>query len=201
MEAPSLLSREPVVSRRDWLPRDTGFDTLDALGVEHVRLLDEWRSKVETCEALRQRFKDEDEARAQHLKAAYLGTAEGALPEATPGSEREPQLAAAVEQAQAAALAVNEFATSAIETVKQHRAEWQAALDVRDQQADALRQEAAELIARADAASGGGYRLRMWLHRTSGGSPLGHLTYAGITIPQPDPEPDWSAVRGEVHVA
>ena len=83
----------------------------------------------------------------------------------------------------AATSALNQFLEETLAEIKERAPEWYALLDERQEEAEVKREEARRLLAEADASVGESERMRVWLARATGESPLGQYPFAEMPIP------------------
>jgi hypothetical protein len=188
-----LLENEPALLRADWLPPEEEAPELAELRKEHVRLL-ALRQKVwDEASANVEKFKAEDDARAEELRLAYREGREPNLGDGTPPEERREVTEAGVARIEAVTDALVEFLTEAIKEVRDRQHELYEKLNAKVAEAVALRAEAQRLLAEADAAVGNTHRMRSWLDRTTGNATIKwHLSWGETSAPAPPEEIDWA---------
>lgn len=180
-----------------WLPTAEDVPELGDLRAGHERVLAAQREATAEFMALRAQRNAEEESRRAFNEAHFLGREpKGELPPITVGDE---DLLDAKERADAAKDAVQTFAREAIATVREREASLLDGLDEITRAAEAKEAEAAALIAEAAAMKASTLRLKDWLARSTGKSPLGHVAWRAIPLPTPDRAADMT-VR-ELHEA
>jgi len=168
---PRLVTDAPALTAPTWLPTDSGIGWLDSLGADHRRLLAARAVAARAVAALPERFQDEDRGRAEALSLGLRAGREPDLAPATTPEQRSAAIAAADERLAAANAALDSFLADAIATIEERAPEWLGGLADRRERAAVQRQEAARLLAEAEAEDAACWRLGEWIERNAGTHP------------------------------
>jgi hypothetical protein len=176
---------EPAFSREDWLPERAEWPELAELRERHVALLRTRQALAHERADLRRRFEAEDEARKTALQDAYAaGEQAPTLPEkGTATEEREAARQEINDRLASANAAFKEFIDEAVETIRERAPDWMADLDTKAAAAESKRQEAARLLAEAEAAESQFSSLRRWVERTARDRTGMHIGYTVLNAP------------------
>lgn len=178
----SRVMDNPALLREDWLPEETEWPELGDLRERHVRHLQGLNALAHERNELWELFEAEDERRAEALKTGYAaGEEPDDLPEVTPEPEREAQMAARAEKHRAALAAFEDFLNEAIDAIRRRSPEWLAGLDQEAAEATHKRQEAARLLAEAQADEERLRMLRMWVERTARDRSGWHVPFPALS--------------------
>jgi hypothetical protein len=90
----------------------------------------------------------------------------------------------------AANRALDAFLGEAMAEIRSREPDWQACLDEKTKEADALREEAAQLLTQAEAKVLGVEHLRRWVHRNATGADHWLIPFDELPIPITAPQPD-----------
>lgn len=184
MERFRLLEMEPALSRPNWLPTGDAWPELAERRAQHERLLAAIAQvEQETLEAW-QGHDAAEKAHAAELQAAFLEGREPDEPkERQPPEVRAAEVADLQSRANAAMAALNQFLEETLAEIKERAPEWYALLEERQAEVEVRREEARRLLAEADASVGETERMRVWLARATGKSPLGQHAFAEMPVP------------------
>lgn len=185
-----VLENNRALLHPGWLPPEDVWPELGELREEHLRLLAAREQAVIEAVEVQHRHEAEDADRSTEIKTALLDGDGLADAEGTPSDERSADLTEARLRVEAATDALVEFLTMALAEVTERAPDWYARLDAHAAEVEAKREEARRLLAEADQNVGGVQRMRHWLDRESGKSPLGHYPFDQMPVPQPSHEPD-----------
>jgi hypothetical protein len=175
-----LLENNPALLRHDFFPPPDVWPELAPLRAEHERLLTVASSERHAYAEAQRKHEAEDAARGTELTAAFLA---GGIPgdDARPSEEtRTDELADARLRAESAYDALTAFLGEALAEIQARAADWYEQLEPRHAEAQAKRDEAARLLAEADAQVAEVRRFSSWLDRESGRSALGHHPYSDM---------------------
>ena len=185
----AFLEDNPAVEQTGWLPTAEECPELADLREQHEHVLTTFADSLRAAGDLRRRAETETAAHADALKDAILagrGTNSGDLPEV---GVAEADVQQAVQRAQVARDALQQFARQATDAIRERAATIQARLDARLREADAMRQQARQLLIEADRIGAEPRRMRNWVERATGDSALGLYPYAEMAAPLPTPVP------------
>ncbi len=176
-----FLVDNPALKSAHWLPPAADVPELADLRAEHERLRALEAETVADFMALQAQRDREEEARRAAQEQEFLGRKKkGELPPITVGDE---QLLDAKVRAEAAKDAIQTFARGAIGQIRERADGLREGLEKIEAEAAAKEQEAEVLMAEADRLKLGTLRLRAWLERTIGKSPLGHIPWDELPAP------------------
>lgn len=183
-----FLEDNPALVQPNWLPPEDEAPELAELRAEHVRLITLRADKARAAFELKRKSDAEAQARDDALREAYLEGADATagLPDFT---VYEDDLTEAGREYEAATDALQTFTQRATKQLAELAPDLITKLDARiAEEAEPLRRQALDLMARADAIEMNARRMRNWLSRADGGANvhLGHYPYNGL--PAPDPE-------------
>lgn len=182
-----VLEDNPVLTNRGWLPPAEECPELADLRAEHERLLAARAEALETVSALIRQQEDEEQTRGRAMTDAMLaGESEpkNIKPKVTDEDLKEARL-----RFEATSDALQEFAKSALANVREQAPKLYAGLTDRNREAEAKRLEARELLAEADRLAASPKRLRDWVDRCTGESPLGLVVFESLALPVRQPTP------------
>lgn len=179
-----ILEREPALLKPNWLPNEAAWPELAERRAQHERLLAAIAEVGQEALAARQRHDAAEKAHADELQAAFLeGRAPSEPEERQPPEARAAEVADFERRASAARAALNQFLEETLAEIKERAPEWYALLSERQAEVEAKREEARRLLAEADASVGEAERMRFWLARATGESPLGQYPFAEMPVP------------------
>lgn len=179
-----FLEDNPAVVGADWFPPGEDCPELADLRAEHERLTALAAGELAAAGDVRRTRDRELEARRASHERAFLGEKQEQTPTVTVG---EDAVADAAARADAARDALQTFAQQAIADVTERAPALLDELDDVVRQAEAKREEARAILAEADRLEWGTKRMRNWLARTTGRSPLGLYPFEQLPVPTPDP--------------
>jgi hypothetical protein len=187
----TLIWNNPALLMEEWLPDPPPWPELAEMRLDHLRLLQERARLGSELSGLRQRFKDEDETRAEAMQAAYREGAAPELAEVTPPEERQSVLAEAEAHATAANGALIDFLTEVLERLKAEQLAWLRRVESIELGIQEKREQARRLLAEADAEVGDVERLRSWLVRAASGRMGPHVAWAHLAPSIPPEQMRW----------
>jgi hypothetical protein len=183
MERHELLDNNPALWRSNWLPDGSEWPELAERRAQHERLLAAVEQARAQELAVHRRHSAAEKAHAAELQEAFLQGREPNAPDVASPDARAAEKADADRVTKAAVAALEQFLAEALAEIRERAPEWYAALDARAGEADAKRQEALRLLAEADAHVAGMERMRGWLRRATGESPMGQYPFSELPIP------------------
>jgi len=178
-----VLEEDPALEQPGWLPAAAECSELAYLRADHDRLLDTVAGTLREAGDLRRARNAELEAQRAAHEAAFLGRATEAVPALTVTQDEVDQATA---RASAARDALQTFVRTAIEEIREHEPVLLDQLDAVVREAEAKRVEGERILAEAAAMEAGTRRMRSWLGRATGRSPLGQFAYEALAAPDPD---------------
>lgn len=183
-----FLEHNPAVSYPGWFPPKDECAELADLRAEHLRLLAARGEAYSELADLRRQQEREADEHGRALTAALLAGEEAPPPPSGQVTERE--LADALLGVEAANDALQAFARTAVQGVVDRAPQVQAGVAARLRLADEKRAEARAFLAEADRLAAEPTRLRDWIARATGESPLGLVPFDHLGLPMRPPVPE-----------
>lgn len=183
MERHDLLENNPALSKKNWLPSTTDWPELADRREQHERLLLAVEEAQAQALAVHRRHEAAEKAHAEELQQAFLEGREPNVPDVLAPDVRNAEKADAERVTKAAVAALEQFLAETLAEIQEQAPEWYAVLDDRASEADEKRAEALRLLAEADAHVARLERMRGWLRRATGESPMGHHPFSELPIP------------------
>lgn len=177
-----LLRHYPVVSKSGWLPAGL-WQELDECREVHEEAIAALAKATTEAQAIGDRFRAEDEARIEAYKTGLE------TPTMTDPAERGRLTAEAKAKFEGARESLAEAVATAIALLEERGKDWIADLEKREGEAEAKREQAAKLLAEAQAESDELLRTKQWVGRSSGEYPrlarLGHHPFDSFPLGRP----------------
>lgn len=184
-----LLMRSPAVRKGSWLPLGL-FEELDPVARDHREAVTALDQALTEASALGRSFKAEDEKRVE----AYGSGLD--VPEMTDPGERQRLVLDARAKVEGAQKSLEAAVIAAVKLVQANEAKWFDRLRERDQKAAAKREEAARLLAEAEAELVGVERTAHWVRRTALNRDSAHIGHDALPVRQPEAAPRLSGLHG-----
>ena len=177
-----FLYENPALKRPGWLPPAAEVPELADLRAEHERLRVVESGALDDYRALQARRDAEEEARRAAQESEFLGRGPAEL---APITVTDDDIADARVRAEAARDAFQTFVRQTVGQVRERAGVLADGLSKIEGDAQEMERAAEALLAEADRLKASTLRLRAWLERVTGKSPLGHIAWTDLPAPVP----------------
>jgi hypothetical protein len=166
--AENLINDAPALTSRQWLPGSSGWEPLDALAVEHRRILAGRGEIADERAALLLQYEAEDKNAQEALERAFTSDGPSAPPAVTSPDERQAAIASLDERLRAVTGVLRTFVLTAVDRIEQDASAILDDLAQRSEAARGRREEAERILAEAAEAEADVFRLGEWVTRNAG---------------------------------